>query len=92
MSNKLMGSIGNYFLFQKAEEVTRGTDILDLILINREELGANLKVEGNLDESDHNMIDLMILRKGRCESNQIWPVDFKKVDINKHRKLVGKKI
>lgn len=40
-------------MFQKMEEVTGGTAILDLILTSREELVVNVKVEGDLGERGH---------------------------------------
>lgn len=38
---------------------------------------VNLKVEGNLGESDHETIVVMILRKGRSERSRIRKKDFK---------------
>lgn len=71
-------------------EVTKGTPILGLIQANTEELVANLKVEANLGESDHEMTDFIILKKGRKESSRIRTVDFKKAAFNKLRELVAK--
>ena len=47
------------------EKATRGDAVLDLFLTNREELVENLRVEGSLGESDHEIIAFAILRKGR---------------------------
>ncbi|KAM7181646.1 uncharacterized protein RBU57_000342 isoform 1-T1 [Macrochelys suwanniensis] len=87
MPNKFLKHVGDIFLFQKVEEVTGHTAILDAIVTHREELVANLKVTGNLDESDHEMKDLMNLRKGRSEGTRERRKDFKKADFNKPRKL-----
>ena len=61
-----------------------------MILTNREELVENLKVEGSLGESDHEIIEFTILRKGRRENSKIETMDFRKVDFGKVRELIGK--
>lgn len=75
MSSKILEYIGNNFLFKKLKEVTRRTDILALILTNREELVADLKTEGNLGER---WINYMSLRKGSNESFRIRTMNLKK--------------
>lgn len=39
--------------------------LLDLLLAIRKELIENVKVKGVLGDSDHEMLELKILRKGR---------------------------
>uniref|UniRef100_K7EXH4 Endonuclease/exonuclease/phosphatase domain-containing protein n=1 Tax=Pelodiscus sinensis TaxID=13735 RepID=K7EXH4_PELSI len=89
LSNKFLDCIGDNFLFQKVEKAT-GEAVLDLILTNREELVENLKVEGGLGESDHEIIEFTILRKGRRENSKIEIMDFRKADFAKLRELIGK--
>ncbi|XP_065440587.1 mitoferrin-1 isoform X1 [Chrysemys picta bellii] len=90
LSNKFLDCIADNFLFQKVEKATRGEAVLDLILTNREELVENLKVEGSLGESDHEIIEFAILRKGRRENSKIETMDFRKADFGKLRELIGK--
>ncbi|XP_050791465.1 uncharacterized protein LOC127040991 [Gopherus flavomarginatus] len=90
LSNKFLDCIADNFLFQKVEKATRGETVLDLILTNREELVENLKVEGSLGESDHEIIEFAILRKGRREYSRIETMDFRKADFGKLRELIGK--
>uniref|UniRef100_K7EXP3 Endonuclease/exonuclease/phosphatase domain-containing protein n=1 Tax=Pelodiscus sinensis TaxID=13735 RepID=K7EXP3_PELSI len=90
LSNKFLDCIGDNFLFQKVEKATRRKAVLDLILTNREELVENLKVEGSLGESDHEIIEFTILKKDRRENSKIETMDFRKADFGKLRKLIGK--
>ncbi|XP_075779238.1 uncharacterized protein LOC142827520 [Pelodiscus sinensis] len=90
LSNKFLDCIGDNFLFQKVEKATRGEAVLDLVLTNREELVENLKVEDSIGDSDHEIIEFMILRKGRRETSTIEVMDFRKADFDKLRELVGK--
>ncbi|XP_065438446.1 uncharacterized protein LOC135981058 [Chrysemys picta bellii] len=90
LSNKFLDCIGDNFLFQKVEKATRGEAVLDLILTNREELVENVKVEGSLGESDHEIIEFAILTKGRRENSKIETMDFRKADFGKLRELIGK--
>jgi len=48
---------GHNFLTRVVRKPTRGRKILDLVLVNREGLGRDVKVEGHLWQSDHEMID-----------------------------------
>lgn len=49
----------------------------------------NLDVEGSLGESEHEMIEFLVLRIGRRENSRINTVDFKKADFSKLSQLVG---
>lgn len=78
-NHKIPVSLGMYwdiFLFQKVEQVTSGAAILALILTNRGNC-CNLKVEGKLGESDHDIRDFLIRRKGRSEA-----MDFQEAAFN----------
>lgn len=48
-------------------------------------------MEGSIGESDHEVVEFMILRKGRKENSTIKTMDFKKADFSKFMALVGGK-
>lgn len=56
----------------------------------REELVQNVKVKGNLSDSDHNMIEFKILRGGRKENSRVKTMDFSKTDFIKLSELMGR--
>lgn len=60
------------------------------VLINKKELVASMRVTGKLRGSDHNMIELMILRKSRHEIIRTKILDFKGGDFILLRDVVGK--
>lgn len=50
---------------QVMEEPTRGGALLDLILVNKEGLVGDVKVESSLGCSDHEIVEPRILRAAR---------------------------
>lgn len=48
------------------------------------------KVEGNLSDTDHKIIEIKILRRERKGSSQIRTVDFRKADFSKFMDLVDR--
>lgn len=56
-----------------------------MILTNREDLVENLKVEDNLGENNHEIIGMVILRKGGRENSKIKTIDFKMADYSTQR-------
>ena len=48
--------MGGNFLTQLVRELTRGSNILDLLSVNREGLVGDVKVGGCLGQSDHEML------------------------------------
>nr|XP_048691935.1 uncharacterized protein LOC125630279 [Caretta caretta] len=89
-SRKFLESVGDNFLVQMLKEPIRGRALLDLLLTNREELVGEAKVDGNLGGSDHKMVKSRILTQGRKESSRIWTPDFRKVDFDSLRELMGR--
>lgn len=67
-----------------------GGTLLDLLLINREKLVKNAKVEGNFDDNNHQMLKFKILRERRKRSIRIKTLDLRKAGYNKLRDLVGR--
>ena len=53
--------VGDIFLTQLVRESTRGSKILDLLYVNRKGLAGDVKVGGHLGQSDHEMLDFLIL-------------------------------
>lgn len=47
-------------------------------------------MEGNLSDSDHEMITFMIIRKGGKENSGIQALEYRKADFNKLKELVGR--
>ncbi|XP_065409830.1 uncharacterized protein LOC135972960 isoform X1 [Chrysemys picta bellii] len=89
-SRKFLESVGDNFLVQVLEEPTRGRAFLDLLLTNREELVGEAKVDGNLEGSDHEMVEFRILTQGRKESSRIRTLDFRKADFDSLREQMGR--
>lgn len=49
-----------------------GKTLLDLVLTDREEVVENVKVEGNMSDSNHKMIEFKLLRGNRVEEFRQW--------------------
>jgi len=60
---RFLECVGDNFLTQMVREPTRGSKLLDLLLVNREGLVRDVNVGGCLGQSDHEMIDFSILVK-----------------------------
>ena len=54
-SRRFLQSINDNFLMQLVEEPTRRGVLLDLVLTNKEGLVEDVKLEGSLGSSDHEM-------------------------------------
>lgn len=58
-------------MIQKVEDIIKQLFIFNFVLTNKEELVANMKVIGNLGASDHDMTEVMILRKKRHKDYKV---------------------
>lgn len=64
--------------------------LLDLVMItSREELVKDVKVEGNLGDRDHNMMEFRIFRAGRKDGRRIRILDFIKTNFNQTQRTGG---
>ena len=64
------------------KELTRRSNILDLLFVNREGLVGDVKVGGHLGQSDHKMLDFSVLvepQRGvrRTVTLDFWSTDFR---------------
>lgn len=55
-------SLADKLIIQKIEETTKGSDILDLILTNRDKMVKGVEVVGTLEESDHIIQEFTIMQ------------------------------
>ena len=61
-SRRFLESSEDNFLAQVIDELTRGEALLDLVLTNAEESVKEVKIEGSLGCSDHDMVEFVILK------------------------------
>jgi len=88
-SRRFLEGVGGNFLTQLVREPTRGSNILDLLFVNREGLVGDVKVGGHLGQSDHEMLDFSILVEPWRGVSRIAPLDFWRADFNLFRTMVG---
>uniref|UniRef100_A0A8B9ISU6 Endonuclease/exonuclease/phosphatase domain-containing protein n=1 Tax=Amazona collaria TaxID=241587 RepID=A0A8B9ISU6_9PSIT len=89
-SRRFLDYVEDNFLLQVIEEPTRRGAMLDLVLTNREGLVGNLKLQGSLDCSDHEMVEFEILRTVRRACSKLTALDFKRADFGLFRNLLSK--
>lgn len=80
-SNTFLNCLEDNFIFQKLDEGTRGSAVLDLMFTKREDLTKKVKVTGTLGESNHIILEFLNSRERKAESNQICTLDFRKADF-----------
>jgi len=78
------------FLLQVTEETMRRSAMLDLVLTNKEGLVGNVKLKGSLGCSDHEMLELKILRAARRVHSKLTALDFRTADFVLFRNLLGR--
>ncbi|GAB0179564.1 hypothetical protein GRJ2_000421700 [Grus japonensis] len=79
-SRKFLECIDDNFLLQVIEESTRRGAMLDLVLTNKEGLVGNVKLNGSLGCSDHEIVEFNILRATRRVHSKLAALDFRRVD------------
>jgi len=62
--------------------------MLDLVLTKKEGLAGNVKLKGSLGCSDHEMVQLKILRALRKVHSKLNTLDFRKADFGLFRDLL----
>jgi len=88
-SRRFLQSIDDNFLMQVVEEPTRKGSLLDLVLTNKEGLVEDVKAGGSLGCSDHEMVELRILRVGSRAISRIKTLDFRRANFGLFRELLG---
>ena len=79
----------NFFL-QVREETTRRGALHELIFTNKEGLVGAVKVKGSRSCSDHEMVELRILRAGRRVKRKLTTLTFRKADFGLFKDLLAK--
>ena len=87
-SRRFLECVGDNFLTQLVREPTRGSNILDLLFVNREGLVGDVKVGGHLRQSDHEMLDFSILVEPQRGVSRTATLDFRRADFNLYRTMV----
>ena len=80
--------MGDNFLTQLVKEPTKGSKILGLLIVNREDLVGDVKVGGCLGQSGHEMLDFLILVEQQRGVSRTATLDFKRADFNLFRTMV----
>ena len=85
---RFLERVGDNFLTQLVREPTRGSNILDLLFVNRGGLVGDVKVGGRLGQRDHKMLDFSILVEPRRGVSRTATLDFRRADFNLYRTMV----
>ncbi|PKU36680.1 adaptin ear-binding coat-associated protein 1 [Limosa lapponica baueri] len=75
-SRRFLECVEDNFLTQLVSEPTRESTLMDLLLVNREGLMGDVKVQGRLGQSDHDIIELSILAEARQGASRTATLDF----------------
>ena len=81
-SEDFLETIQDCFLSQHITEPTRGNNILDLVLSNRENLISNVEVGNELANSDHKEIRFQLDFQGRRKENSTKVPDFRRANFD----------
>ena len=85
---RFLECVEDNFLTQLVRELTRGSNILDLLSVNRECLVGDVKVGGRLGHSDHEMLDFSIPVEPQRGVSRTATLDFQRADFNLFRTMV----
>ncbi|KAF7236526.1 Cohesin subunit psc3, partial [Varanus komodoensis] len=80
-SHRFLEAIEGGFFTLRVQEATRGGNILDLVLTNREELIDEVQIRGALDASDHSILCFEIRGLGTCSRSSTRSWDFKRANF-----------
>ena len=72
------------------KELTRRGTLLDLVLTNKEVLVWDVKAGYSFGCSNHKMMEFRILRKGNNANNRITVPDFRRLQFEPFRDLLGR--
>ncbi|GAB0208385.1 mitochondrial enolase superfamily member 1 [Grus japonensis] len=89
-SRKFLECVGDNFLLQVIEEPMRRGAMLDLVLTNKEGLVGDVKLKGSLGCSDHEMVEVKILRAARRAHRKLTTLDFRRAGFGLFRDLLGR--
>ncbi|GAB0181498.1 hypothetical protein GRJ2_000615100 [Grus japonensis] len=89
-SRRFLECVDDNFLLEVIEEATRTGAMLDLVLTNKEGLAGNVKLKGSFGCSDHEMVELKILRAARRVDSKLTTLDFRRADFGLFRDLLGR--
>ncbi|GAB0208020.1 hypothetical protein GRJ2_003267700 [Grus japonensis] len=64
--------------------------MLDLVLTNKEGLVGDVKLKGSLGCSDHEMVEIKILRAARRAHSKLTTLDIRRADFGLFRDLFGR--
>ncbi|PKU45859.1 rna-directed dna polymerase from mobile element jockey-like [Limosa lapponica baueri] len=87
-SRRFLECVEDNFLTQLVSEPTRESALLDLLLVNREGFVGDVKVQGRLGQSDHEIIEFSILAEARHGASRTATLDFRKEDFGLLRSMV----
>ncbi|PKU45296.1 rna-directed dna polymerase from mobile element jockey-like [Limosa lapponica baueri] len=88
-SRRFLERVEDNFITQLVSEPTRESTLLDLLLVNREGLVGDVKVQGCLGQSDHEIIEFSILAEARQGASRTATLDFQKADFGLLRSMVA---
>ncbi|GAB0185298.1 hypothetical protein GRJ2_000995100 [Grus japonensis] len=88
-SRRFLECVDDNFFLQVIEEPRRRGAMLNLVLTNKEGLVGNVKLKGSLGCSDHEMVELKILRAVRRVHSKLTTLDFRRADFGLLRDLLG---
>ncbi|KAK4831885.1 hypothetical protein QYF61_020032 [Mycteria americana] len=87
-SRRFLEHVADNFLTQLVSEPTREGAPLDLLFTNREGLVSHVMVGGRLGQSDHEMIEFLILGEAARGVSKTATLDFRRADFGLFRRLV----
>lgn len=85
---RLLESIEDIFLIQVLDKLTRGEELLVLVLTNVEELIKAVKIEGNLGCSDR-LSEFVILRDKGLTKSKVKTLIFRKAKFQLFKEVVN---
>uniref|UniRef100_A0A8C2SLP0 Reverse transcriptase domain-containing protein n=1 Tax=Coturnix japonica TaxID=93934 RepID=A0A8C2SLP0_COTJA len=89
INSLILECIEGNFLMQLVREPMRGAAPLDLLFTNREGLVGDVEVGGCLGQSDHEMVEFLILGGAWRENSKTATLDLRRTDFDLFRRLVG---
>ncbi|GAB0206479.1 highly reducing polyketide synthase PKS6 [Grus japonensis] len=89
-SRRFLECVDDNFLLQVTEEPTRRGAMLDLVLTNKEGLVGDVKLKGSIGCSDHEMVEIKILRAARRAHSKLTTLDFRRAGFDLFRDLLGR--
>ncbi|KAK4816199.1 hypothetical protein QYF61_012664 [Mycteria americana] len=89
-SRRFLECVADNFLTQLVSEPTREGALLDLLFTNREGLVSHVMVGGCLEQSDHEMIEFLILGNVMRGVSRTATLDFQRADFGPFRRLVNR--